>query len=149
MGLKKAFGKECVATQSRTIPPDEVATLRVEITKDVLAKVALMLQKMGAPTVDLANLIVEDQQSQKSTKGSRREIGSSSKVSTESKSMAITPILTDSELKDLSQDCKWLHTCVSRMREEDPFVLTLQKEQFCFVESRFVIIGPVTLGNFG
>ena len=64
VGLKKAFGKECVATQSRTMPPDEVATLRAEITKDVLAKVAFVLQKMGAPTVDLANLIVEDQQSQ-------------------------------------------------------------------------------------
>ena len=64
VGLKKAFGKECVATQSRTMPPDEVATLRAEITKDVLAKVALILHKMGAPTVDLANLIVEDQQSQ-------------------------------------------------------------------------------------
>ena len=46
------------------MPPDEVTTLRAEITKDVLAKVALVLLKMGAPTVDLANLIVEDQQSQ-------------------------------------------------------------------------------------
>ena len=25
MGLNRAFGKECVATQSRTMPPDEVA----------------------------------------------------------------------------------------------------------------------------
>ena len=64
MGLKKALGKECVATQSRSMPPNEVATLRAEIMKDVIAKVALVLQKMGAPTVDLANLIVENQQSQ-------------------------------------------------------------------------------------
>ncbi|XP_057527500.1 uncharacterized protein LOC130806439 isoform X2 [Amaranthus tricolor] len=64
VGLKKAFGKECVATQSRTMPLDEVATLRAQTTKDVLAKVAFVLQKMGAPTVDLANMIVEDQQSQ-------------------------------------------------------------------------------------
>ena len=64
VGLKKAFDKEYVATQSRTMPPDEVATLKAEITKDVLAKVAFMLQKMGAPTVDLANLLVEDPQSQ-------------------------------------------------------------------------------------
>ena len=60
VGLKKAFGKECVATQSRTMPPDEVATLRSHITKDVLAKVAFVLQKIGAPIVDLANLIVEN-----------------------------------------------------------------------------------------
>ena len=55
VGLKKAFGKECVATQSRMMPPKEVATLRREITKDVLDKVAFIWQKMGAPTVDLAN----------------------------------------------------------------------------------------------
>ena len=61
VGFKKAFGKQCVATQSRTMPPDEVANLRAEITKDVLAKVALELQKMGAPTIDLKNLILEDQ----------------------------------------------------------------------------------------
>src|SRR5688572_2214515 len=64
VGLKKAFGKECVATQSRTMPPDEVATLIAQITKDVLDKVAFVLQKMGAPIVDLANMIAEDQQSQ-------------------------------------------------------------------------------------
>ena len=64
VGLQKAFGKECVATQSRTALRDEVATLRAEITKDVLAKLAAVLQKMGAPIVDLANLIVEDQESQ-------------------------------------------------------------------------------------
>ena len=64
MGLQKAFGKERVATQSRTTLRDEVATLRLEITKDVLAKLAAVLQKMGAPIVDLANLIVEDQESQ-------------------------------------------------------------------------------------
>ena len=64
VGLKKAFGKDCVATQSRTTPPEEVATLRREITKDVLDKVAFILQKMGAPNVDLANMIIEDQQSQ-------------------------------------------------------------------------------------
>ena len=51
--LKKAFGKECVATQSRMMPPDEVATLKAQITKDILAKV-------GAPTIDLANMIFED-----------------------------------------------------------------------------------------
>ena len=64
MGFKKAFGKECVATQSGTMPPEEVATLRREITTDVLDRVAFILQKMGAPTVDLANMIVKDQQSQ-------------------------------------------------------------------------------------
>ena len=45
--LQKAFGKECVAAQSRTILRDEVATLRAEFTKDVIAKLALVLQKMG------------------------------------------------------------------------------------------------------
>ena len=49
VGLKKAFDKECVATQSRTIPPNEVPTLRAEITKDVLAKVALVLQRLEHP----------------------------------------------------------------------------------------------------
>ena len=44
VGLKKAFGKEYVATQSRTMPPNEVATLRAEITKNVLAKVALVAE---------------------------------------------------------------------------------------------------------
>ncbi|XP_057529799.1 uncharacterized protein LOC130808337 [Amaranthus tricolor] len=43
---------------------DEVATRRAEITKDVIAKLAVVLQKMGAPIVDLANLIVDDQESQ-------------------------------------------------------------------------------------
>ncbi|XP_057524847.1 uncharacterized protein LOC130804434 [Amaranthus tricolor] len=38
VGLQKAFGKECVATQSRTALREEAATLRAEITKDVLAK---------------------------------------------------------------------------------------------------------------
>ena len=64
VGVRKAFGKEVVSSQSLTMRPNEVATLREEITKDVLAKLALVLQKMGAPIVDLANLIVEDQQSQ-------------------------------------------------------------------------------------
>ena len=64
MGIKKAFGKECVATQSRMMLPKEVATLRKEITMNVLDKVAFVLQKMGAPIVDLANMIVEDQQIQ-------------------------------------------------------------------------------------
>ena len=63
-------------------------------------------------------------------------------MSTGSKLVAITPIFTDTELKDLSQHCKWLHTCASRMREEDPIVLPMQKEQFCFAESPFVIISP-------
>ena len=61
MGLKKAFGKECVATQSRWLLPKEVATLRREITKDILYKFACVLQKMGAPIVDLTNMIGEDQ----------------------------------------------------------------------------------------
>ena len=64
MGLKKAFGKKSVATQSRTRLPEELATIRREITKDVLNKVAFVLQKMGAPVIDLANMIVEGQQSQ-------------------------------------------------------------------------------------
>ena len=64
MGLKKAFGKECVVTQSRTMLLEELAILRREITKDVLDKVAFVLQKMGATIVDLANMIVENQQSQ-------------------------------------------------------------------------------------
>ena len=34
------------------------------MTTDVLDKLASLLQKIGAPTVDLANLIAEDQQSQ-------------------------------------------------------------------------------------
>ena len=42
------------------MPPEEVATIRKEITKDVLDKVAFILQKMGAPTVDLENMFVED-----------------------------------------------------------------------------------------
>ena len=62
--IKMAFGKEYVATQSRTMLPEEVATLKREITKDVLDKVAFVLQKIGAPIVDLANMIVDDQQSQ-------------------------------------------------------------------------------------
>ena len=69
-------------------------------------------------------------------------------MSTGSKLMPITPILTDAELKDLSQDCEWLHTCASRISEEDPIILNLQKEQFCFVESPFVIIGPNDIGQF-
>ncbi|XP_057515642.1 uncharacterized protein LOC130797172 [Amaranthus tricolor] len=64
VGLQKAFGKECVATQSRTALREEAATLRAEITKDVLAKLATVLQKMGAPIVDLVDLIVDDQGSQ-------------------------------------------------------------------------------------
>jgi hypothetical protein len=62
--------------------------------------------------------------------------------------VAITPILTDDELKDLSQDCLWLHKGASRMREEDPIVLPLQKEQFCFLEEASVIIGPSDIGQF-
>ncbi|XP_057550350.1 uncharacterized protein LOC130828399 [Amaranthus tricolor] len=62
--------------------------------------------------------------------------------------MPSTPILTDAELKDLSQDCKWLHTCASRISEEDSIILNLQKEQFCFLESTFVIIGPSDIGQF-
>ena len=64
MGLKKSYGKECVATQSRSMLPEEVATFRREITKDVLNKVAFVLQKMGAPIIELENMIVEDQESQ-------------------------------------------------------------------------------------
>ncbi|XP_057543927.1 uncharacterized protein LOC130823327 [Amaranthus tricolor] len=85
---------------------------------------------------------------QKIPKGSWREIGSSAKVSTGSKSMPSTPILTDAELNNLSQDCIWLQTCASRLREEDPIILNLQKDQFCFLESPFVIIGPSDIGLF-
>ena len=59
-GVKEGFGKECVATQSRMMPPEELPNLRREITKDVLDRVAFVLQKMGAPTIDMANMIVED-----------------------------------------------------------------------------------------
>ena len=62
VGLKKAFGKECVATQSSTMPPEEVATLKRKVTKDVLEKVTIIWKKMGAPNVDLENIIIEDQQ---------------------------------------------------------------------------------------
>ena len=48
VGLKKAFDKECVATQSRTMPPEKVATLRREITKDVLDKVAFIFAEDGS-----------------------------------------------------------------------------------------------------
>ena len=61
--------------------------------------------------------------------------------------MATNPILTDMELKDLSPDCKWLHTCASRMCEEDPIMLPLQKDQFNFAENPFVIIGPSDIGK--
>ena len=64
MGLKKVFGKECVATQSSTMAPEEVLTLKREITKDVLDKVAALLQNIGVPHVDLANINTKDQQSQ-------------------------------------------------------------------------------------
>ena len=64
MGLKKAFGTECVATKSRTVPPEELATLNKKITKDILDKVAFISQKMGAPNVDLENISIEDQQSE-------------------------------------------------------------------------------------
>ena len=46
------------------MPPEEVATLKREIVKDVLDKVAALLQKMGVTHVDLANIIIEDQKSQ-------------------------------------------------------------------------------------
>ncbi|XP_057541264.1 uncharacterized protein LOC130818984 [Amaranthus tricolor] len=85
---------------------------------------------------------------QKSPKGSCREVGSSAKVSTGSKSMPSTPILTDEELKDLSQDCKWLHYCASRISQEDPIMLPLLKEQYCFSEDPYVIIGPSDIGQF-
>ncbi|XP_057529500.1 uncharacterized protein LOC130808069 isoform X2 [Amaranthus tricolor] len=146
VGLKKAFGKECVATQSRWLLPEEVATLRREITKDILYKFACILQKMGAPIVDLTNMIGEDQFTTKSPKGSKRETDSSSKAG--SNSMGTNPILTDAELKDLSPDCKWLHTCASRMCEENPIMLPLDKDQFSFAENPFVIIGPRDIGQF-
>ena len=56
--------------------------------------------------------------------------------------------MTDAELKDLSQDCLWLHKGASRMSEEDPIILPLQKEQFCFVEEPNVIICPSDIGQF-
>ena len=64
VGLKKAYDQECVTTLSRSLLPKEVATLRREITKDVLDKVAFILQKMGTPIVYLENIIVKDQESQ-------------------------------------------------------------------------------------
>ena len=39
VALRKAFGKECVATQSSMMAPEEVATLKREITNDFLDKV--------------------------------------------------------------------------------------------------------------
>src|SRR5688572_11511816 len=78
---------------------------------------------------------------EKSSMGSKREIGSSSSVT-------ITPILTDEELKDLSSDCLWLHKGASRMREEDPLILPLSTEQFCVADDAFVIIGPSDIGQF-
>ncbi len=69
-------------------------------------------------------------------------------MSTGSKSMQNTPILTDEELKDPSQYYKWLHYCASRISEEDPLILNLLKEQYCFLESPFVIIGPSDIGQF-
>ena len=62
--------------------------------------------------------------------------------------MAITPLLTDEELKHLSPDCLWLHKGASRMREEDPIILPLSTEQFFFVEEPSVIIGPSDIGQF-
>ncbi|XP_057544418.1 uncharacterized protein LOC130823696 [Amaranthus tricolor] len=62
--------------------------------------------------------------------------------------MPSTPILTDEELKDLSQDGKWLHYCASRISEEDPIMLPLLKEQYCFSEDPYVIIGPSDIGQF-
>ena len=62
--------------------------------------------------------------------------------------MPSTPILTSEELKDLSQDCKWLHYYASRISEEDLLILNLLKEQYCFLESPFVIIGPSDIGQF-
>ena len=62
--------------------------------------------------------------------------------------MGANPILTEEELKDLSPDCKWLHTCASRMAEEDPIILHLNKDQFSFDEAPFVVIGRNDIKEF-
>ena len=62
--VKKAFCKECVATQASTMAPEDVAILKSEIEKRVLEKVATLFRKMGLPHVDLASINIEDQQSQ-------------------------------------------------------------------------------------
>ena len=49
VSLKKAFGKECVTTESRTMLPEEVATLRREITKDVLDKLHSFCKRQEQP----------------------------------------------------------------------------------------------------
>ena len=64
------------------------------------------------------------------------------------KSMGANPILTEEELKDLSLDCKWLHTRASRLAEEDPIILHLNKDQFSFDEAPFVVIGRSDIGEF-
>ena len=56
--------------------------------------------------------------------------------------------MTEEELKDLSPDCKWLHTCASLMDEEDPIILYLEKDQSSFDDTPFVIIGWSDIGEF-
>ena len=54
------MAKECVATQSSTMTLEDVVALKREIEKDVLEKVATLLQKMELLHVDLANINIED-----------------------------------------------------------------------------------------
>ena len=44
--------------------PEEVVNLKREFKKDVLDKVAALLQNIGAPHVDLTIIIIDDQQSE-------------------------------------------------------------------------------------
>ena len=43
MGLKKAFGKECVATKSSMMTPVDVPNLKSKIHNDVLENVVAVL----------------------------------------------------------------------------------------------------------
>ena len=63
-GVKEGLRQRVCRYLIKQTPPEEVATLKREITKDVLDKVVAFLQKMGGPHVDLENIIIEDQQSQ-------------------------------------------------------------------------------------
>ena len=65
VGLKKTFGKECFATQSSTMTPKDVAALKSKIEKGVLAKVTVLLQKIGLPDIDW--LCIKQEQNYKHT----------------------------------------------------------------------------------
>ena len=68
VGLKKAFGKECVAIPSSTMLPEELVTLRREITKEVLDKVTTLFAENGSTLCGLGKY--HYQGSVKSTWGS-------------------------------------------------------------------------------